>query len=197
MQYCPLQHRTLLLPPATSTTGYCSCFGSIFSFFLELFLHWSPVAYGHLLTWGVHLSLSYLFAFSYYSWSSRGKNTDVVCHSLLQWAMFCPQKNYKSIWRWYKNKTKINDGTRLKARRGVRLPLGSALSHRYYFSWLLTALMSLSSDTFPTSLKWYVTPSPMIGVVRMSAVVHPSWAERSRPRKVTKSWYLLHVGHWL
>ena len=28
-----------------STTGYCFCFGSIPSFFLELFLHWSPVAY--------------------------------------------------------------------------------------------------------------------------------------------------------
>ena len=25
--------------------GYCFCFGSIPSFFLELFLHWSPVAY--------------------------------------------------------------------------------------------------------------------------------------------------------
>ena len=30
MQYCSLQHRTLLLSPVTSTTGYCFCFGSIF-----------------------------------------------------------------------------------------------------------------------------------------------------------------------
>ena len=45
MQYCSLQHRTLLLSPVTSTTGYCFWFGSIPSFFLELFLHWSPVAY--------------------------------------------------------------------------------------------------------------------------------------------------------
>ena len=45
MQYCSLQHQTLLLSPVTSTTGYCSCFGSIPSFFLELFLHWFPVAY--------------------------------------------------------------------------------------------------------------------------------------------------------
>ena len=44
MQYCSLQHQTLLLSPVTSTTGYCFCFGSITSFFLELFLHWSPVA---------------------------------------------------------------------------------------------------------------------------------------------------------
>ena len=29
----------------SSTTEYCFCFGSIPSFFLELFLHWSPVAY--------------------------------------------------------------------------------------------------------------------------------------------------------
>ena len=45
MQYCFLQHQTLLLSPVTSTTGYCFCFGSILSFFLELYLHWSPVAY--------------------------------------------------------------------------------------------------------------------------------------------------------
>ena len=45
VQYCSLQHRTLLLSPVTSTSGCCFCFGSVSSFFLELFLHWSPVAY--------------------------------------------------------------------------------------------------------------------------------------------------------
>ena len=45
MQYCSLQHQTLLPSPVTSTTGCCVCFGSISSFFLELFLHWSPAAY--------------------------------------------------------------------------------------------------------------------------------------------------------
>ena len=45
MQYCSLQHWTLLLSPHTSTTGCCFCSGSITSFFLELFLHWSPVSY--------------------------------------------------------------------------------------------------------------------------------------------------------
>ena len=45
MQYCSLQHHTLHLSPVTSTAGYCFCFGSIPSFFLELFLYWSPVAY--------------------------------------------------------------------------------------------------------------------------------------------------------
>ena len=29
------------------------------------------------------------FAFSYCSWGSQGKNTEVVCHSLLQWTTFC------------------------------------------------------------------------------------------------------------
>ena len=45
IQYCPLQHQTLFPSPVTSTTGYCFCFGSISSFFLELFLHWPPVVH--------------------------------------------------------------------------------------------------------------------------------------------------------
>ena len=45
MQYYSLQHQTLFLSPVTSITGCCFCFGSISSFFLELFLHWCPVAY--------------------------------------------------------------------------------------------------------------------------------------------------------
>ena len=45
MQYCSLQHQTLLPTPVPSTTGCCFCFGSISSFFLELFLYWSSVAY--------------------------------------------------------------------------------------------------------------------------------------------------------
>ena len=45
IQYCSLQHWTFLLSPVISTTGCCFCFGCISSFFLELFLHWSPVAY--------------------------------------------------------------------------------------------------------------------------------------------------------
>ena len=34
------------------------------------------------MTWGVPLLVSYHFAFSYYSWGSQGKNTEVACHSL-------------------------------------------------------------------------------------------------------------------
>ena len=45
IQYCSLQHQTLLPSPVTTTTRCCFCFGFISSFFLELFLYWSPVAY--------------------------------------------------------------------------------------------------------------------------------------------------------
>ena len=52
MQYCSLQHQTLLPSLVTSRTGcvcvrVCVCvfFGSILSFFLELLLYWSPAAY--------------------------------------------------------------------------------------------------------------------------------------------------------
>ena len=45
MQYYSSQHQTLLPSPVISTTGCGFCFGSISSFFLELFLHWSQVAY--------------------------------------------------------------------------------------------------------------------------------------------------------
>ena len=45
MQYCSLQHQTLLPSQVTSTTGHCFLFSSAFLFFLELFLHSSPVIY--------------------------------------------------------------------------------------------------------------------------------------------------------
>ena len=44
MQYCYLKLWILLLLPVPPTTGHFFCIGSIPSFFLELFLHWSPVA---------------------------------------------------------------------------------------------------------------------------------------------------------
>ena len=36
----------------------------------------SSSIFERLLTWGVHLSVSYLFAFSYCSWGSQGKNSE-------------------------------------------------------------------------------------------------------------------------
>ena len=44
-QYCSLQHQTLVSLQDTSTTEHCFCFGPASSFFLELFLHSSLVAY--------------------------------------------------------------------------------------------------------------------------------------------------------
>ena len=38
---------------------------------------------------GTHLLVSYLFGLLYSSGGSHGKYTGVVCHSLLQWIMFC------------------------------------------------------------------------------------------------------------
>ena len=82
------QHQTLLLPPVSSKTGHCFFFfSSISSFFMELFLQ-SPVAYIAFIHLGSS-SFSVFFAFSYCSWGSQGKNTELVCHSLLQWTTFC------------------------------------------------------------------------------------------------------------
>ena len=67
-------HWTLLISPITSTAGCSFCFGSISSLFLELFLHSSPVAYWASTHLGSSSFVSYLFAFSYCSWGSQGKN---------------------------------------------------------------------------------------------------------------------------
>ena len=89
MQYSSLQHRTLLLSPVPSTTGYCFCFGSIPSFFVELFLHLSPAAY-----WApTDLGSSYFSVLSFcllilFMGVSR-QEYEVVCRSLLQWTTFC------------------------------------------------------------------------------------------------------------
>ena len=89
IQYCASQHQTLLLSPVTSTSGCCFCFGSVPSFFLELFLHWSLVAYWAPTNLGSSSFIVLSFCLSYCSWGSQGKNTEVVCHSLLQWTTFC------------------------------------------------------------------------------------------------------------
>ena len=85
LQYCSLQHQTLLSSPVTSTTRCWFCFGSVFILSGVI----SPLISSSILGtyWGVHLS--YLFAFSYCSWGSQGKNTEMVCHPLLQWTTFC------------------------------------------------------------------------------------------------------------
>ena len=67
-------------------------------FFLDLFLYWSLVAYWVPTDLGVHLSVSYLFAFSYCSWGSQDRNTEVICHSLLQWTTFSLNQLLSKSW---------------------------------------------------------------------------------------------------
>ena len=89
MQYCSLQHRTLL--PSQSHPQL----GVVFALALSLHSFWSYFStdlqdhIGHLPMWWVYLSVFCLFPFSYCSWGSQGKNSEVVCHFLLQWTIFC------------------------------------------------------------------------------------------------------------
>ena len=84
-----LQHRTPLSPPDTSSDRHCFCFGSASSFLLELIsLLFSSNILDIYQPAGVHLLVSYLFPFSYSSWSSQGNNAEVVCHAVLQWNTF-------------------------------------------------------------------------------------------------------------
>ena len=89
MQYCSLQHWTLLLSPVTSQVGIVFALAPSLHSFWSYFSTDLQEHIGHLLTWGVPLSVSYHFAFSYCSWGSQGKDTEVVCHFLLQRTTFC------------------------------------------------------------------------------------------------------------
>ena len=71
------------------TTGYCFCFGSIPSFFLELFLHRSPVAYWAPTDLGSSPFSILSFCLFILFRGSQGKNTEMLCHSLLQQTTFC------------------------------------------------------------------------------------------------------------
>ena len=46
--------------------------------------------------WGVNKT-GFEKVFSYCSWGSQGKNTEVVCRSLLQWTMFCQKCEWKHL----------------------------------------------------------------------------------------------------
>ena len=86
MQHCSLQYQTLH-HQTHSQLSIISALAQDTSFFLELFLCSSPVAYWTPTDLGT--SFSYAFAFSYCSWGSHGKNTGVVWHSVLQWTTLC------------------------------------------------------------------------------------------------------------
>ena len=98
MQYCYLQHPTLLSPLDTSTDERHFHFGSAASFFLELFLCSSPVAYWTSLNVGGSSSGVIFFAFAYCSWGFHGKNTGVACHSHLWWTTFVRTLHFDVSW---------------------------------------------------------------------------------------------------
>ena len=100
MQYCSLQHWTLLSPSDTSTDECCFCFGpailmgAISNYLLCLpGAYWTPSGLE-----GSSSGVISFFTFSYCPWGSPGKNTGVGCHLLLQWTAFC-QKS--SLWPIY------------------------------------------------------------------------------------------------
>ena len=97
MQYCYVQRRTLSF--TTRHTHNCASFllGPASSFLLGRFLRSSPVAFWAPTALGVHLSVTYLFAFSYCSWGSPGRDTRMICHPLLQWTMFYQNS---PLWLW-------------------------------------------------------------------------------------------------
>ena len=62
-------------------------------------------------------SVSYYSAFSYCSWGSQGKNTEVFCYSLLQWTTFCHiNKKKKKGWSQSKNNSQLWMGLVIEAR---------------------------------------------------------------------------------
>ena len=77
MQYCSVQHQTLLSPPDTSTIECHFHFGPASPFFLELFFCSSSVVYWTPTNLGGLFLVSYLFAFSHCSRNSQGRNTGV------------------------------------------------------------------------------------------------------------------------
>ena len=68
-------------------------------FFKWLCTQMRPVAKIQENKWHVVTYIIYLCAFSYCSWRSKGKNAEVLCHSLFQWTTFW--KNW--CWSWSSN----------------------------------------------------------------------------------------------
>jgi len=94
MQYFSLQHQTLLSPPGIFTTEHHLHFGPGFSIFWELFLCFSPVAYWILTNLGGSSSSVISFSLFILFMGSWDKNIGVVCHSLLQWTIFCQNSTH-------------------------------------------------------------------------------------------------------
>ena len=112
MQYCSLQHRTLLLLPITSTAGCCFCFGSVSSFFLELFLHWSPVAFSAPTNLGSSSFSVPSFCFFMFLFLGDGLDVDVTGDRSKVWC--CKEQYCVGTW----NVRSMNQG-KLEASHGM------------------------------------------------------------------------------
>ena len=93
MQYCSLQHRTLLLSPVPSTTGCCFCFGSIPSYLLNIYWHnvlqfrllWKSVIKLELLwKWKVKLKVAHSCLIFATPWAVHG----ILQARILEWVAF-------------------------------------------------------------------------------------------------------------
>ena len=107
MQYCSLQHQTLLSLPDISPTEHHFCF--VPSHFI---LYWAlstchPLFSSSILDIfqpggrGTHLPVLYFFVFSFSPWSSHGKNTGVSCSFPFQWTTFCQSSSLWPIHLWW------------------------------------------------------------------------------------------------
>jgi len=101
---CALPYQEVHHP---STAGCCFCFGSISSFFLELLLHWSPVAYWAPTKLGSSSFSVLSFCLFILIMGFSRQEIEMICHSLLQWTMFCKNLPPLSIrpkpiqlWMW-------------------------------------------------------------------------------------------------
>ena len=88
MQFCSLQHQTLLPSPVISTTGCC------FLLWLHLLILSgviSPLISNSLLgtSWPGEFIFQCPIFLPCQTVHGFSKNTEVVCHSLLQWTTFC------------------------------------------------------------------------------------------------------------
>ena len=92
MQYCSLQHWTLLLPPDMSSTECHFLFDPATSFFSGTVSNCLPLFYSSTLnTFKPGSSSSGVMSFCLFivSMGLYRQNTGVGCHFLLQWTMFC------------------------------------------------------------------------------------------------------------
>ena len=102
MQYCSLQPWTLLPSLVTSSTGCCFTLVPSLRSFWSYFSTDLQQHIGHLPTWGVHLSVSCLFAFSYCSWDG------VLKARILKWFAFPSPVDH--IWSEFSTMTHLSWG---------------------------------------------------------------------------------------